>query len=421
MPNSAIDPPELERRVGIRCYRSSVPGIGGSIKTQPEDFMVSEVSDIPADPEGPHVVFTLRKRRWDTMGALIRLGRELGVAMQAFGFAGNKDRQAVTEQKVSLMGVEPDKLLALSIPGIKVVDVYRTRRKIKLGMLRGNRFTIVLRDIPEPEGLGERLDTIEEQLGGVAPNYLGIQRFGASRPNNHLVGKALVKGDLEGALAEFLWADHPNEAPRSREARAELAKDRDFEGALERFPYGLTYERAMLRELSRGRPPAAAFRVIPKKLLRLLIHAYQGLLFNRILSLRIEQGMPLDEPVKGDILLIGWKTIPVDDENIDRLTRICHAGKASVSLPLPGSKTTLATGEPGELERKVIEEEGTDLSLFSSCISSSEGTRRAAIVRYEDLSSELDPDERTVTLKFFLTKGAYATNVVREFIKGPVW
>jgi len=398
-----------------------VPGIGGSIKSEPEDFIVSEVSDIPADPEGSHVVFTLRKRRWDTMGALIRLGRELGVGMQSFGFAGNKDRQAVTEQKVSLMGVEPDKLLDLSIPGIEVLDVYRARRKIKLGMLRGNRFTIVVRDIPEPDGLGERLTTIEEQLGGFAPNYLGIQRFGASRPNNHLVGKALVNGDLDGALAEFLWADHPNEAPRSREARAELAKDGDFDHALETFPHGLTYERAMLRELSRGRPPAAAFRVIPKKLLRLLIHSYQGLMFNRILSLRIEQGMPLDEPVEGDILLIGWKTIPVDNENIERLTTICRAGKASVSLPLPGSRTTLATGEPGELERKVIEEEGTDLSLFSSCISSSDGTRRAAIVRYEDFSSELGADEGAVSLRFFLTKGAYATNVVREFIKGPVW
>jgi tRNA pseudouridine13 synthase len=123
-------------------------------------------------------------------------------------------------------------------------------------------------------------------------------------PITHLVGKAIIQGDLEEAAMLFLAKSSPNEHPASAQARQALWDSRDFKAALENFPSQLRYERAMITHLVEfHRDFAGAFRRLPLKLRMLFVQAYQSVLFNRFLSERIRRGFALNRAEAGDYVL----------------------------------------------------------------------------------------------------------------------
>jgi tRNA pseudouridine13 synthase len=153
------------------------------IRSVPEDFRVEEVLGFEADGEGPHVMLTVEKREANTHWAAEQLARHAGIPGREVGYAGLKDRHAVTVQHFTLnldRKPEPD-WSTLADSGIKVLKSMRHRRKLKTGALEGNRFRLVLRDISEPtDTLAPRLEAVRSK--GV-PNYFGEQRFGRGAAN----------------------------------------------------------------------------------------------------------------------------------------------------------------------------------------------------------------------------------------------
>ena len=153
------------------------------IRSVPEDFRVEEVLGFEADGEGPHVMLMVEKREANTHWAAEQLARHAGIPGREVGYAGLKDRHAVTVQHFTLnidRKPEPD-WSALAGSGIKVLKSARHRRKLKTGALEGNRFRLVLRDINGPvDALHSRLEAIRSK--GV-PNYFGVQRFGRGAAN----------------------------------------------------------------------------------------------------------------------------------------------------------------------------------------------------------------------------------------------
>jgi tRNA pseudouridine13 synthase len=149
----------------------------------PEDFRVEEVLGFEVDGEGPHVMLTVEKREANTHWAAEQLARHAGIPGREVGYAGLKDRHAVTVQHFTLnldRRPEPD-WSALADSGIKVLKSARHRRKLKIGSLDGNRFRLVLRDLSGPtDTLVPRLEAIQSK--GV-PNYFGEQRFGRGAAN----------------------------------------------------------------------------------------------------------------------------------------------------------------------------------------------------------------------------------------------
>lgn len=149
----------------------------------PEDFRVEEVLGFDADGEGPHVMLTVEKREANTHWVAEQLARHAGIPGREVGYAGLKDRHAVTVQHFTLnldRKPEPD-WTALADSGIKVLKSARHRRKLKTGSLEGNRFRLVLRDLSGPvDALLPRLQAIQSR--GV-PNYFGEQRFGRGAAN----------------------------------------------------------------------------------------------------------------------------------------------------------------------------------------------------------------------------------------------
>jgi len=159
------------------------PLVSGVIRAQPEDFHVQEIPLIEPSGEGVHLWLELEKRNANTNWVAQQLATASGVAMRDVGFAGMKDRHAVTTQwfSVSMQEASQADWKRWSIPDVKIIQAIHHPRKLKRGALKGNRFRIVLRRLSgDLAGLEQRLDAVRSQ--GV-PNYFGPQRFGFKGAN----------------------------------------------------------------------------------------------------------------------------------------------------------------------------------------------------------------------------------------------
>ena len=166
--------------------------LSGKIRGTPEDFRVEEMDAFEPAGEGEHLLLTIEKRGLNTAAVAQRLAAWAGLPEMAIGYAGMKDRHAVTRQRFSVhlpRRVAPElALLQADVPGsdpglpyLRVLDATWHNRKLSRGALAGNRFVLVLRDVR-----GERA-AIEARLAQVAarglPNWFGEQRFGREGGN----------------------------------------------------------------------------------------------------------------------------------------------------------------------------------------------------------------------------------------------
>lgn len=404
-------PHEVEQRCGMELYLTDAEGGGGRVKKTPESFRVDEIQ--APDGDGESTVFTLEKTGWELNHLIRDLARELGVSRKRFGFAGIKDKNAVTTQRVSAWDVYPEELEDVSLDGVEIHDI-RTGDRVERGDLLGNRFEIRVAD-GDPDAYAAVHGEVEG-LGGV-PNYYGIQRFGAQRPITHRVGEQMLKGDWEEAARIYVAEDWPAEHPDAREARRRCAEDwGDFSEALDQFPGRLRYERAVLHGLAEGKSFRDALRNLPDNLLDLFVHAHQSFLFNLVLSERMRSDLPLDRAVEGDVVCFAdtdtglpnrYVTERVRPRSIDKINDMIDAGKAFVTAPLPGPDAKPAKGEPAELERRVLEDRFTDLRDADVKV---RGMRREVMIHEVP---ELDGS----TFRFDLPKGCYATTLLREYTK----
>ncbi len=421
----------MERDLGIAGYLTTTPGVGGTLKATADDFVVEEVS-LPgvAPAEGYVAIARLRVRDWETNRLVRQLARSLHVSRHRIGYAGTKDKRALTTQLMSFEGIEPDAVRALRLKDVEVLEVTRASKPLELGDLLGNRFRILVRD-PRLGG-DEARDVVAEatrQLhsAGGFPNFFGVQRFGSVRPITHAVGRHIVRGEFREAVETYVANPIPGEDPESFEVRAALEASGDVKGALRDYPRNYTFEKAILNHLAvHPDDYLGGLRALPPNLLIMFVHAYQSFLYNRILSERMRRGLPLREPVEGDLVLPAdrnrlpdrERTIEVTADNLDRVAARCREGKAWVSATLYGSESTLAGGVMGEIERAAIEAEGVrpeDFIIPDLPRISSKGTRREILAPFRDLEATWEGPQLRVGVE--LPRGAYATCLVREYTK----
>jgi tRNA pseudouridine13 synthase len=434
--------PEYERRIGIWYYATTTEGIGGTIKTIPADFVVREVTNRTEGADGKYLIAELTKENWETHSIVHELSRRLRVSRNRIGFAGTKDKFALTTQKISLWNIAEAELKRVRITDVSLTVLGRSNKAVALGDLHGNEFSIVIRNLEgDKEAIRARVAAITAELaalGGI-PNFFGVQRFGTQRPITHTVGRYLIQGDVKGAVLAYLAAIFPEENEETKQARR-LCQTSEYKACLKQMPVFLRYERAMLNELVRGGeelPDDARFRaalaVLPRNLQIMFVHAYQAYLFNLIVSQRLERGLPFNEAMVGDVVCYHDERGLPDPAHVERITaakveainRLISHGRAFVTAPLVGSETEFAEGEEGELEREVLEAEAVrlpDFQLDNLPDLSSKGNRRPILVPVAVTLGELVEDERNperwgVKLDFFLPRGSYATVVLREYTK----
>jgi tRNA pseudouridine13 synthase len=294
---------------------AGLPGSGGRLKAAPEDFRVDERPAYLPSGAGPHLYLLVEKRGRTTRDVLRQLARTLGVPDRDAGYAGLKDKAAVTTPWLSFPVARDPDPATLGGDGFRVLTASRHQNKLRPGHVRGNAFAVAVRG-----GDLERARACAEALAATGlPNFFGPQRFGRDGENAAL-GRAL------------LLPDPPPEARRA-------GRDR------------------FLR--------------------RLALSAFQSRLFNRWLAARLADGL-FATALAGDALkkLDTGGVFTCDDAATDtaRVARF----EVSPAGPMFGHKLKAAGGVPGEREARLLADEGMTPDDFARGGGEAEGTRRAA-------------------------------------------
>ena len=175
--------PDSEIRLPARWPTAATPPLRSArLRASPEDFVVAELPAATPDGVGEHLWVQVRKRGWNTADVARALARWAGVPPRQVGYAGRKDRHAVTTQWFSLhLPGRPDPAPATWPAGIEVLATARHSRKLQRGALRGNAFRLTLRAV---RGDTSALDDWAEAVARRGfPNYFGPQRFGRGGTN----------------------------------------------------------------------------------------------------------------------------------------------------------------------------------------------------------------------------------------------
>ena len=423
-----------EADIGLRYYLSPADGTGGRIKSSPQDFIVREISNRPPEKEGGRfTIADVTSTNWETNRLVRLLARTLNISRERIGFAGTKDKRAVTTQLMSFE-CPKEELGKVGLKDLRFDNIYTSNRGMRIGDLIGNGFEITVRDTSAdmkdvPDIIKETESAVRE-TGGF-PNYFGVQRFGVTRPITHLVGEAIVRGDLKKAVEIYLSHPSEHEGDEIRDIRRRLAScGGDYSDIIKDMPKTMGFEKIMAEHLVR-RPEdyRGAISEMPSNLQMMFTHAYQSYLFNMMLSERMKRELPLNSPVIGDVVIpLDRDRVPMHENpiiaterNIDLVAKQVRTGRAFISVTLFGTDSVIADGEMGDIERGIIEKEGIeekDFMVIGLPHCTSKGTRREIVCPVKDLSCDYSDDSYTV--RFSLPKGNYATCLMREFMKSDM-
>ena len=228
-----------------------------TIKQIPEDFVVEEIPNRVFREDGKYLILKVQKTERNTEDVALQIARQLKRQRKDVGYAGLKDKQAVTTQYFSVKDARKNSLDWISIDKVKVSFVGYSNEPIALGNLQGNKFTITVRNI-------DRLPQMQRYF----PNSFDEQRFSK---HNDDIGKALVQRNFANACMLI-------HSPTIDQALA--ARPNDVVGAL---------------------------RTVPRKLLTLYVHAYQSRLFNKVLD-RLLGKLSIDVLRSSFIPIVGFGT-----------------------------------------------------------------------------------------------------------------
>jgi tRNA pseudouridine13 synthase len=352
--------PESWRRVALSPPTAWGDALAtGVLRSTPDDFQVEEILGFEASGAGPHALLRVRKRGANTEWVARELARAAGCKPFEVGYAGLKDRNAVTTQWFTVPRGRraAQEFAGLCGEGYEVLASAEHQRKLPRGALEGNRFEITVRQFQcDPVALAERLALLRR--AGV-PNYFGEQRFGREA------------GNLVAVLAEATRLAGGSGGARSRGAAR--GEDRGF-----------------------------------------VLSAARSLIFNAILAERVERGT-WNCLLPGDVANLDGRgsvfAVPVTDEELGAR---CATLQIHPTAPLVGDGETPAAGEPRLLEESVAARFPEALAVIRAARMNAE--RRATRIRIRDL--DFDYGGQVLRLRFALAAGSFATTVLREIIGG---
>lgn len=333
------------------------PLLRGVLRAEPADFIVEEQLGFEPAGAGEHVFVQIEKAQANTDWVAQKLGAFARVAAVGVGYAGLKDRHAVTRQWISLHlpgRADPD-WAAFDVPGVRVLQAVRHDRKLKRGAHRGNRFRIRLRSVSGDTG------SVESRLAAIGahgvPNYFGEQRFGKRGAN-------LQKG----------------------------------------------------LDILRGNARAFAARM-PRRVFGLVVSAVQSEVFNRVVAARRHEVHRL---MPGDLAFLHKNGAVFAVEDAAREQPRADRFELSPSGPMPGPDMAEPTGEPLRIEREALAALDLSPEQFAGLpFRIARGERRPLRVPVTEASAAAV--EGGLRLSFTLPRGAYATAVLRELLTDTIW
>ncbi|MYB63906.1 tRNA pseudouridine(13) synthase TruD [Candidatus Poribacteria bacterium] len=350
------------------------------MRFEPEDFIVEEIPLYEPSRSGTHTFFAIRKRSLTTYEAINRIARELHVNHKSIGYAGLKDKHAITTQVLSVEGIPPEQILKLKVPQIQILWAERHSHKLRVGHLKANRFEITLR-YTSPHTLLDVEKKMVQLSTASVPNRYGEQRFG-NKQDSHLIGKALLNKDWERALEYVLDTETAQFTDLAKQIKGMRKHD--------------TLEKVVA--------------CIPHRKRRLYLSAYQAYLFNRILEKRLPD---LGQLLDGDIAIKHRNGAPFLVENAEIEQPRADAFEISPSGPIFGYKMRQPTGKVLEMEQELLSAEGVKPESFRKVAGVRlPGTRRPLRIQMD--LHQVKAVDNGVRLSFTLPAGSYATVVLEE-------
>ncbi|MEO1237650.1 MAG: tRNA pseudouridine(13) synthase TruD [Planctomycetota bacterium] len=407
---------------------ADLPGTGGVLKQRPEDFLVEEAPLYEPTGEGEHLYLYVEKKRATTLDVVRRLAKAFRTKRSDVGYAGLKDKHAVTRQHLSIHrpGTTPAEdaecLERFShYPYASVIWADRHTNKLRRGHHGGNRFVVRVRGV-EPTAVLRAKPILDRLAQGGFPNYLGEQRFGY-RQNSHLLGRHLLRCGWRAFLDGLLGDPRPDENEDVQAARRAY-EDGDIGLALERMPKSLRGARQALDALRQHKSEHEAVLSIDRTQLDFLVSATQSAVFNAVVDRRVRAGT-LDRLLPGDLawrhdnracFAVDADTAEAENRPDGRVPRL----EVSPSGPFWGPGMTLPRGSVLIDEHAALADAGLTEDDFTRATHvRTDGTRRPLRERLidPDLSGGVDEHGAYLRLAFTLGRGAFATMVVREITK----
>ena len=336
-------------------------------KQSKDDFVVTEVPLYEFSGEGEHLIIKFRKKDLATWDALTIIAKSVGCRVRDIGYAGLKDKNAMTIQYISIHRNFEEKINDFNHPQIKILEKTYHNNKIKIGHLKGNKFFIRLKRV-----MTHHNRKLQDALQAIAtngmPNYFGFQRFGIEG-DNYKKGEAIIKGELK-------------------------VKDRKL---------NKMYQNAYQSYLFNG---WLSKRIEISK----IIDSFEAKEIAEKLNLSVEtikevqkQSHPL-KVLKGDV----FNHYPYGKLfHIENITEEAEKFFAHDRVPtglLSGDKTKFAIDDALKFEEEFIKP------------TKENGSRRFAWIFPQDISSEYKEEKNWFELSFELPKGSYATELISELL-----
>ncbi|SFZ97382.1 tRNA pseudouridine 13 synthase [hydrothermal vent metagenome] len=332
------------------------------------DFTVEEIPLYEFTGEGEHLVLKVRKKDMTTWEMLDVISNHVGIRRRDMGYAGLKDKHAMTIQYVSIMAIHEEKLKAFTHDKIKILNMVRHNNKIRVGHLKGNRFNIRLKKV-----LGVQKDKLDSVLKWIkkngVPNYFGNQRFGTDG-NNWVDGKKLINGELkmrDKKTKEFLMGSY-----QSYLFNKWLSKRVELSLLLEKFS---------------------------QKEVEQVMNLPSGSLDGT------KEQENFFKLVDGDVMMhYPYGRVFYVEDLKEEAKRFATKDIAPAGL-LPGKKAKEAKGTAALIEKPYNEEMNLN------------GTRRYAWIQVTEITKNYVEEKAHYELSFVLPKGCYATNVL-DILRG---
>ena len=176
-----------------RFYSLDHSSIDFHFKQTARDFVVEEIPLYEFSGEGEHLVLFVRKKNLSTLELVSMIARYLGIKNKEIGYAGLKDKHAMTKQYISLHKKYEEAMDGFNHESVKILSKTYHNNKLKIGHLSGNRFYIKVKKVnpTSAQKIDEALKNISDS--GM-PNFFGYQRFG-NDGDNHIEGEKIAKGE----------------------------------------------------------------------------------------------------------------------------------------------------------------------------------------------------------------------------------
>jgi len=385
--------PKIDSDLGI-VYCTSFSGCGGRIKAKNEDFVVSEVlskKSLSKFEESGYAVYKLKKNNIDTHHALSKILKKHGLQLKALGL---KDASAITEQYVCTIN-KCSPPVNITEDNISLNRIGFVKKPLRKSDMIGNGFTIKITDNTSDFS---KFDESDKVL-----NFFGYQRFGSTRPVTHLIGKALVQKNFELALDLLLSYTSEYDSVQHNEIRKKLEDRDNFAKIIDEIPNSMDLEKLAISEMIKSGDSFQAIRALPLSIRRFYVQAYQSFIFNKTLSTAYNAGEELFAPTNDDVCF--------DKNNI--IGKYEKDPNQRLAVPIVGHSYFKKTRFDYYISEILSEEEVSAKDFFIKEIQeiSNEGGFRNSSILCDDFSINND------TVSFTLSRGSYATMILREIMK----